>query len=451
VAQPVSYDIELGEAYSQQVEAQVGLYDDEALNAYVARVGRSLVDQLGKQPFTYTFQVLDSEQSNAFALPGGPTYVTRGLLALVNDESELAGVMAHEIIHVHERHAIQQMGGNGFLEGLLRLPGQVVGVFNSSLGSLLQVPVDLGSVVFEANYSRSHEKEADKYGIQLAQAAGYDPYALADILDNLSKETVFLSGSKEKRSLTNDHPVTEKRLKYLAKDLRKLGVTRSVAAIGNVEPIDGMIFGQNPAQGVFDDNAFMHPDLMLFMNTPAGWETTNTPATVGAMQPDGEAFVMISMADQSITPKQYGDTVAAMFKKRPEFVKENAPVTINGYEGHAVTLKATLDRDPLYLRLIWVYFDDLVLELSAYGLLSHSQEMSSSLESMRALSDDERSGVKVKRIRFVESLEGETLEDISERTDNVIREDVLALLNGVAQSHRFENGTRVKVVIESVY
>ncbi len=450
-AQPESYDIEIGQAYRAQIESQIGLYDDPALAQWVSSIGERLVAELGEQPFDYSFEILDSDASNAFALPGGPTYVTRGLLSMVNSESELAGVMAHEIIHVHRRHAIQQMNGSGFLKDLFRLPGQVVGIFNSSLGSLLQLPVDLGSAAFDANYSRQHEKEADRLGIQLAAAAGYDPYALADMLTSLGKETIYLTGRKEKRSLTNDHPITQKRLKYLAKDLEKSFGERSGISGDDIRILDGMIFGANPGQGVFSGNEFMQPDIMLHWTVPQDWEALNSPATVGAMEQNGEGFVMISLADQSMSPQGYADTVAAMFKSRPDLIHSNKPVEIGGYPGYSVVLKAMANGQPLYLRLVWIEFGDLLLELAAYGIEVHAREMNLSLESMRDLTEQERGTITVRQIAAITAESGESIESISERTGNVLSKELTALINGLEQSHSFEAGEVVKVVQESVY
>ena len=149
-AQDYSYDKKIGAESAVQVEQMIGIYQDSALTAYVNAIGQRLVNVLVDTPLEFRFFVVDMAEPNAFALPGGYIYVSRGLLSLVNDEAELACVIGHEMIHVIKRHAVKQMR-KSILPGLLYIPGAVVGVFNSSLGSIINAPVSLGSELFLSN------------------------------------------------------------------------------------------------------------------------------------------------------------------------------------------------------------------------------------------------------------------------------------------------------------
>ena len=450
-SQPVEYDKQLGEKYAQGVELQMGLYDDPELNAYIRSIGENLVTQLGSQPFDYSFKVIDSDISNAFALPGGPTYVTRGLLAMVNDESELAGVMAHEIIHVHQRHTVKQMR-QGIIPGILRVPGAIVGVFSPTVGSLLQVPADLTDAVFSANYSRSHEKEADRDGIVIATNAGYDPNGLVTILSHLGEESELISGAKEKRSITNDHPITEKRLKYLEKDISKLDPPETTSERRVVE-IDGMIYGQNPANGLLhDNNEFVHPDLDLHIAFPSDWAAVNTPVMVGAQQQNSEAIFIMSVTDGSQTPSQYADT---LYNYVPEeyrsLIIENGPVDINGFEGHAVGLIDRSGGTSVYLRFVWLTIDGQVYQVAAYGLEVYKTAFDNSYNSIRRLTSDEKDNVHVHNVHLVNSRAGESLTELAEREGNVLAIDRLANMNGISPDHRFESEEQVKIVRKKKY
>jgi len=131
----------------------IGIYNDSALNAYVGSIGERLVDVLGDPPVDFQFKVVDMAEPNAFALPGGYIYISRGLLSLVNDEAELACVMGHEMIHVTKRHSVKQMN-KSILPGILHIPGAVVGLFNQDLGRVINAPISFGSELFLSNYSR---------------------------------------------------------------------------------------------------------------------------------------------------------------------------------------------------------------------------------------------------------------------------------------------------------
>ncbi len=453
MAQPVEYDKELGRQYSAAVESQMGVYHDADLTAFVVSVGEKLVNELGQQPFDYSFKVADTEVTNAFALPGGYTYVTRGLLALVNDESELAGVMAHEIIHVDKRHSVQQMNRSGFLPGLLRLPGQIVGAFSPALGSLLIAPVDITAAAFSANYSRSHEKEADKEGVVLAAKAGYDPNGLTALLERLSTEAELLTGESEKSKLLDDHPITDKRLKYLGKEISKIEDVNIDARSNSVlSLLDGLIYGQNPEQGVIVDNKFMHADMRLFMQYPADWETANTPVMVGGVQEEGEAIVALGVTNNAHSPKEYCDTIISKIPEEyASLITENKPVELNGFSGHSMILIDKSGAAPVYMHIIWLYVGGNVFQLSAYGLDAHQAALESSLTSFRHLTSDERAGIKIQRIKFTEARSGETLQEISDRTGNVLDIKMTAVMNGVDPGTKLKEGQKVKVVKESPY
>ena len=139
----------------------MGLYQHDSLSRLVNAIGQKLVSRLKNNPFEFKFFLADSPEPNAFALPGGYVYVTRGILPLVQTEDELAGIMAHEIIHVTERHSVKHMR-RGLLGGVLQLPGNLINtVTRTQIGNILTTPIALTSKVFIAKYSRGQEREAD--------------------------------------------------------------------------------------------------------------------------------------------------------------------------------------------------------------------------------------------------------------------------------------------------
>src|SRR5215831_8577386 len=191
---PASQDVEQGAEVAKIVEQQIGICANQQTTKYVQEVAGRLVVAAKDQRWKFKFQIVDQAEPNAFAIPGGGIYVSRGLLALVNREDELAGVLGHEMAHVTERHSAKQQR-KGLFSGLLSLPGRVVGgVVGEDLGALVNAPATVLSGVRMSAYSRGQENESDRIGIATAATAGYEPDALADMLLRLDRDVASQSG-----------------------------------------------------------------------------------------------------------------------------------------------------------------------------------------------------------------------------------------------------------------
>src|SRR6185436_20624485 len=210
---PPQRDLEQGAEVAKQVEQQIGLYSLPKADAYLGELGARLVASANDPRWKFAFHIVDQPEPNAFAIPGGGIYLSRGLLALVNREDELAGVLGHEIAHVTERHSARQQR-KGFLPGLLSVPGKIVGgIVSEDLGSLINAPIDTLGGAWLSRYSRGQETDADRVGMRTAAQAGYDPQALADVLLSLDLAVKNLTGQEQRFSFFDSHPMTETRLK----------------------------------------------------------------------------------------------------------------------------------------------------------------------------------------------------------------------------------------------
>ncbi len=284
-AQDVSIDKKLGAQNAAMVEQEMGLYHHDSLYHLVNAVGNKLVSRLKTNPFEFKFFIADSPEPNAFALPGGYVYVTRGILILLQSEDELAGIMAHEIIHVTQRHSVKQ-AQKGLLTGILKIPGNLINtVTGTRIGNIINTPIDFSAKAFIAKYSRGHESESDSYGIQLAASAGYKPEALAEALVRLNKEVALLTGEQERKSYFSDHPYTPERVNSIRKSapyykpVNPSPISRNTTHF--LQKFDGLCFGENPQQGVFIDTLFVQSDLRFAWLTPSGWQVMNKPSMVG--------------------------------------------------------------------------------------------------------------------------------------------------------------------------
>jgi len=454
-AQDFSYDKKVGAEGAIQVEQMIGIYHDSALTAYVNAIGQRLVNVLGDPPVTFRFHVVDMAEPNAFALPGGYIYVSRGLLSLVNDEAELACVMGHEMIHVTKRHSVKQMK-KSILPGILHIPGAVVGIFNQDLGRIINTPVSFGSELFLSNYSRKQENEADELGIKLASKAGYDPAKLSVILDNLSKDVERLTGEEEKKSYFSSHPITPKRIKDIEKELPKLDWTSKASIAADKQSLyaklEGMYVGQNPQQGVFQENVFMHADLDLAIKFPKKWKTTNVPIAVGAVQPDGEAQIIFLADDTDKSPDSLGIAFANLLRKKYDIQPlKDQPIDINGFKAYEVTFQDNSGSKSVDYQIYWVQTEKMVFNVMGVSYSNHTESVTAIANSMRKLSDAEKTGISGLKIRVAIAQNGETIEELSTRTTNVWDVKTTTLMNDVEPNAMLKEGQVLKIGVEERY
>lgn len=277
------------EAHPQILKAYGGVYEDAEVGAYVAKVALRVARASDLPDIPYTVSVLDSPVVNAFALPGGYVYVTRGLLALANSEAELAGVLAHEIGHVAARHSAQRQTAAVGSQIFGTLLGAVVG--SSAVNQLF----NLGSQGLLASYSREQEFEADSLGVRYLARAGYDPYAQASFLKQLADETALAAklANRDANAAQVDwlatHPANEARVREAARLAAETGVPHGAGemnAAAHLRAVDGLLYGDRPEEGVIRGREFLHSGLGFRFKAPQDFHLQNTPAAVWAFGPD---------------------------------------------------------------------------------------------------------------------------------------------------------------------
>jgi predicted Zn-dependent protease len=295
-----SDEIAQGRRYHQSIVAQYGIYDDPALQKYVNQIGQALAAQSHRNHLEYTFTVLDSPDINAFALPGGYIYITRGIMAYLNSEAEIAGVLGHEIGHVTARHSVRQQSGQ-LASGLLNV-FVTLATGSQSIGQLSN-QLTTGIV---RGYGRKHELEADKLGAQYLHKIGYNPESMLDVIGVLKDQEVYEKALAKKQNrqpniyhgVYSTHPRNDSRLKTVVRAAKKLSSEnyRENSRAEYLKVIDGMTWGENIKQGIVADNRFMHPDLGIAIQFPRGWQVNNSPEALLARNFDKGAIVQMSMA-----------------------------------------------------------------------------------------------------------------------------------------------------------
>jgi predicted Zn-dependent protease len=296
-------EVQAGKRADPEVRSQYGVYDDPALQAYVNEIGQRLAQKSHRPGLAYHFTVVDSPEINAFALPGGYVYITRGILAYLGSEAELAAVLGHEIGHVTARHSVQQYSAAMAANIGLALGSLIVPELRSrGAQDLLNV---LGNAIL-SGYSREHELEADRLGAEYLARAGYSPQAMVRVIGVLKNQELFdlaiaRQEGREPRAYHGvfaTHPDADTRLREVVGEADKyLQTPREDGRAVYLARIDGLLFGDNPRQGTVRGRTFLHEDLGFAVDFPPEWHIRNRPDRVTARSPENDAVLQLQLAD----------------------------------------------------------------------------------------------------------------------------------------------------------
>jgi predicted Zn-dependent protease len=431
--QSVETDRQLGQETAQLVAEQIGIVDDAALTAYLDAIGQRLVRAHTDQRFEYLFQIVDQFEPNAFAAPGGYVFVSRGLLALANTEDELANVIGHEIIHVSRRHIARQQAKQR-VPGLLSLPGRVVGrVVNQNIGALLNAPIDTLNAAYIAKHSRGDEFEADRLGQRLSAQTGYDPVALAPILDRLEQESQLRTGEQRRPGFFDTHPTTPDR-------------------VSRVSKLDGLLIGTNPAEGVFQGRKFLQPVLDFSIVFPMGWITMNTRQAVVAITPKKDALLILGIQGEGTDPDQAAAALTqALYKEFRVKPSRSQKVRIGNLPAYLVTYSDTSGEEPMHLHFLWVAYRGLIYQFIGLAPESYRPTLRETALSFRPLTSDERASIKETRLRIVSARANETLDQLSKRTRNVWDAKTTSVINGINADQPLRKGQLIKIAVLQPY
>jgi predicted Zn-dependent protease len=446
-------DVQQGAKVAELIEQQIGVYAAPKAEAYLREVGGRLTAAVNDPRWKYSFQIVDQEEPNAFSIPGGGIYVSRGLLAFVNREDELAGVLAHEIAHVTQRHSAKQQR-ESILPGLLSLPGTLVGgVVSENLGALINAPVETVGGAWLGRYSRSQETEADRLGIRTAAQAGYDPMALADILPRLEQDAAGQGDQVRRAGIFDSHPMTETRLKDIRRDASAL----SPAAKSRTSPdpaalfakLDGLCWGENPESGVFNKDRFLHPAIGFTLTLPASWKHENTPQYLVSVHPKKEAALLLGIAGPASNPEVTGEKFVQRMRSKARIEPVSTRKSVIGeFPVFVVTYLDRSGRTPVYLHFAWVSMAGKTYQLIGLALEKHWETLRNAALSLRPVTHTELASVTGKRLRIAAARQGERLETLAARTGNVWSSSYTALVNGLNPGLILDEGRLVKIARE---
>jgi predicted Zn-dependent protease len=289
----------------------------------------------------YHFKVLDTPIINAFAVPGGYVYVTRGILAYMNDEAELAGVMGHELGHVNARHIARQMS-----QQQLAQIGLSVGMALSETVREYSGLAQYGVSMLFLKFSRDDERQADDLGVEYGSKTGYDTFRMAAFFETL--ERLNPSGSSGLPDWFSTHPNPANRVTAVNTKTtewrQKLNKTQyAVNRNDYLKMVDGIVYGEDPRQGYVEGNAFYHPTMKFTFPVPSGWQVNNTPAQVQVVSAKQDAAILF-MADKAASASAAADQFVEDVKAA---VQSREKLTVNGFEAEKVVARVISGTDTL--------------------------------------------------------------------------------------------------------
>jgi predicted Zn-dependent protease len=322
-------EIAMGRSTDPQVVQMYGIYDNRELESYIRTLGKGMGSISHRPQLSYEFKVMDSPVINAFAVPGGYVYLTRGILAYLNSEAELAGVMGHEIGHITARHSAQQYSKAQMTQLGLGLGSLLSPTFAQFSGLAAQ-----GIGVLFLKFSRDNEREADSLGVEYSSKVGYDAREMTNFFQTLNSMEDSKQGSLP--DFLSTHPNPENRIGAITASAEqwqaKLNLTSpKINRNAYLSRIDGLVFGEDPRQGFVENSRFYHPSLKFMFPVPSGWKLQNLPSQLQIVSGDERAAILFNMGSEA--------TPGAEARK---FLKESGATSFSQKESTINGLKCTM-------------------------------------------------------------------------------------------------------------
>ncbi|MBN2552478.1 MAG: M48 family metalloprotease [Spirochaetales bacterium] len=442
-----SDELALGRQTDPQILQSYGHYTDQELGAYVDAMGRRMGALSHRPNLDYSFKVLDSPVVNAFAVPGGFVYLTRGILAYLNDEAELAGVIGHELGHIAARHSAKQYSRTQAAQLGLGLGAIFSEVFRQYAG-LAQVGI---SMLF-LSFSRENERQADDLGVLYSSKAGYDANQMANLFVTLER----LNPSQGQDGLPawfSTHPNPPDRIVAIRNAAREWQEANPQVPLQHnrdayLRRLDGLIFGEDPRHGYVDGQMFYHPELRFQFPVPAGWQLNNTPSQVQIFTQAQDAVILLSLS-QAASPAA---AAQAFVVDAQAVVVSSEARSINGLAAERLVCDVGTEQGVLRVLACFIRKDGLVYVFLAYTaqqqFSSYLPAFDQSIGQFRNLSDPARINVKPQRLA-VRKASGQgtlrrTLEGYGVARDKL---EAHAILNGMRLDDELPAGTLIKIVV----
>jgi predicted Zn-dependent protease len=437
-------EVQLGRQSDADVRKQMGVYNDPGLQQYVDRIGRRLAASSKRPNLPWTFTVVDEAAVNAFALPGGFVYITRGIVPFLRNEAELAAVLGHEVGHVDARHSAEAYSNQTFAGGGLA----VLGILVPETQPFAQAAsVSLGLLFLK--HGRSAELEADQLGVRYIATNRWSPEAMPGLLSTLQR---LDEASGTRRGVPNwaaTHPPAADRVAKVQEAVR--ASSQPGANVTNEmeleRHLDGVVYGDSREDGIIRGSEFLHPVLRFAVRFPAGWEVVNSSEQVSA-RPDenSNSAMLLELAPANGSPEQ---TARDVFSKAGFTELDGQRTRVNGLDAYIGRYQGVMSNQRVYMEAALIRADQqtyLVAGIApANEFNASARAFSSTIQSFRPLSRDEADRIQPDRIQLYTARQGDTWASLARRGN--VKPTTLAIMNGVDPSAPLRVGSRIRIVV----
>ncbi|WP_207422658.1 M48 family metalloprotease [Desertivirga brevis] len=442
-------ELAMGKDADPQILQEYGLYENKELQDFINQKGKAMAAVSHRPNIQYNFRIVDSDILNAFAIPGGYVYFTRGIMAHFNDEAQFAGVLGHEIGHITARHSVIQQR-NATLSQVGLIAGMIIA---PQLGDFAQTASQGLSLLF-LKFGRDDERQADDLGVEYSSKIGYDAEHMAGFFNTLDRQSKQGSGEALPEFLST-HPNPAGRNAAVAKAAKewksKLGLSNpQVNRNAYLKRLEGLIYGEDPRQGFVESNVFYHPQLKFKFGIPAGWATQNSPSRFQMAPKDGGALMILMLAPG----KTLQEAAANVLKQYNLTTVDSRETTVNSLPAYALVADQRQEQGNTLRTLSYlIQYGDTIYHLigvtSAADFNNRVNLFTSTMQSFSKLTDPAKLNKKPERVH-VKTLSQATTFEQALKTYNVPakRYQELAILNGMELKDRLEKGTLIKVVGE---
>jgi predicted Zn-dependent protease len=442
-------EISIANESEPQIKEEMGVYNDPELQKYVSEIGWKMAKISERSQLPWRFTVVDVPAVNAFAVPGGAIYVTRGIMPFLDSEAELAGVIGHEIGHVTARHSAQQYTRQiGAQAGLIGL-----GIFVPAARPFGDLSAQALGVLF-LKYGRDDELQADQLGAGYESKLGWDPAAVPAFLSTLGRLDAAAGDRRGVPNWLSTHPDPLSRVSEIqptVQTLKAAGGTFSTNREAFAQRIDGIVYGDNPEQGIARGSAFLHPVLRFRIDFPERWEIANSPQQVVAKAPGADVFMILQLVEQPRGRNIQEIAQSSMSSAGFRFVRGERS-TINGLDAFVGQYQGQIqDLGPVTTRAAHIAYDGKVYVVAGLAPPDAFQQADSafltSVRSFRSMTAAEAENIRPNRVDFYVVRAGDTWQSIAERSGGAITPATLAVMNNSAPGSPPQAGSRIKIVV----
>jgi predicted Zn-dependent protease len=441
-------ELAMGQQTDPQILQTFGRYEDAELARYVTALGKKL-GALSHQPeLDYSVKVLDSAVVNAFAVPGGYVYLTRGILAYINDEAELAGVVAHEIGHIASRHSAQQYSRAQIAQLGLGLGGMISETFRKYAGL-----AQFGVGMLFMSFSRDMERQADALGVEYSSKAGYDANHMANLFVSLER----LNPGEAQSGLPgwfSTHPNPPDRIAAIKRDTLewRSKIQQNQFAVNRnqyLKQLDRIVFGEDPRQGYVESNIFFHPQLRFQFPVPAGWKVNNTASQVQMFNQEQNAIILFSIAPEK-SPSAAAD---AFVNESKAAVIKRERTKVNGMEAHRIISDVTTEQGIIRVMSYFIQKNQTVYVFLGYAEQArfdgYFSVFDQTMSRFKKLTDSNKINVKPDRLALKRTATQESLRQVLRKFGEPEDQwEALAILNGMKLDDIVPNNTIIKVIVK---